>query len=423
MVEIKYTCHGAGRSIGASCIELELGGVRLLLDYGIEISRPVNILPTEIENVKKIDLVFGTHPHEDHMGGLPMLYQNGYDGAIISPDICSDTSNILHWDSYKIERQNLRGQEPYNPDFIGYARNRMRESWQGSIGEVNYRLIPAGHIPGSVCVYIEYKGKSILYTGDVNGAETRLMEKCGRLPKADILVLDATYGNAKHPSRTASEKRLAKIIGKTIKRGGSVLIGTFAVAKGQELQILIDQINPTVPCYLDGMARSITDIYLKAEHKRFFKQQDLEMANYRWKHVRDWHERKRIIKRQAIILASSATLNAGAVMDYLPDFLPNKKNSVVSVGHQFEGSNSRLLCEDGKVIINNLAVNAECDACNVTYSSHSDAPMLKKMIDQVDPKLVIAQHGNDQAVDAILDFAQKQGREIWGPKIGESQMI
>ena len=110
------------------------------------------------------------------------------------------------------------------------------------------KFLQAGHILGSAQVLLEFEEKKLLYSGDISTRESNLL-----LPakppkeKVDYLVLESTYAGKNDilPSLQKTSKELADIVKSTLKRGGRVLIPSFAVGRGQEVMLTLENYMKT----------------------------------------------------------------------------------------------------------------------------------------------------------------------------------
>ena len=426
-MKIEMEFYGGGQEVGRSCIGVKFSGktkTRVLLDCGMKpgIGNAPNLYPLDIKRPREIKAVFLSHMHIDHIGGLPLLCAKRYENPIICTDIVRQGAEMLLYDSFDLEKKKL-GKHPYSPGWIVRALYLMHESWQGTINEeLNYRLIPNPHIPGAVSVFFEHHSRSLLYTGDgVFYDETRLMSAPSQLPKAEILMVDSTYGDKIHPDRHDTEEKFEKVVKATIARGGSVLIASLAVARSQEIMLLLSAIKPDGKIYLDGMARGFTNLFLR--HIRSLKNDQL--ANTVEIHKVYGDNMRQFINSQtgAIIITSSAMLTGGTILTYLDKILADKKSSLIFVSYQMEGTPGRSLIDSGLIKLNNVWIRPECQVVQFNFSTHPDKIMIEKTIDQVEPKIIIAQHGELKPVKAVAAMCKKKGIVCFTPRTGDTVQL
>jgi putative mRNA 3-end processing factor len=424
---LKLTVLGAGRCVGGSCLKFEDGKNVVVCDIGKNVNQELNnsganTLYPRVGNYKKVDLVIVTHPHMDHSGGIPYAVEQGLDCEIVCPSITAEICNVLFSDDYKIQTRN-NGRANYSSEAIRRALNLMKDRESGKCGSFVYSLIAAGHIPGAVCVDLEHKGKKILYTGDINGLNTRLMNGHDPLSKRDILILDCTYGNKILKSRYQAEQEIEEMIVKTIKNGGSVLIGAFAVERAQEAMLFVKALRHktklSFKAYLDGMAIEITDILIR--NNNLLRDDQLLEANKQTIRVHSKEMRYRINQQpRSIFIASSGMLTGGSVMSYLNKLTWDKKNCIILPGYQAEGTPGRKLVETGAINRFGKDTFVKCKVFNPSFSPHADFNGLKEIIKIVKPKMLIAQHGEEAAVDNVVAYAKQQGISAIAPKNGDT---
>ena len=75
----------------ADCALLASGGHFMLIDGGNNDDAEHIVTYLQNAGVKKLDLVVGTHPHEDHIGSLDAAIEAFDIGAVYMPDVSADT--------------------------------------------------------------------------------------------------------------------------------------------------------------------------------------------------------------------------------------------------------------------------------------------------------------------------------------------
>jgi putative mRNA 3-end processing factor len=427
-MELKLTQYGAGREIGRSCIGLTFPDkTNLLLDAGSKFIQGGVLYPITPNNLDIIDGVIISHSHADHVCALPHFVSEGLfrkrdDARIISNALTKETSAVLLHDAYEIDKSKQRA-------FYGVGcvvrvtDHLMVSSDQGQIREVKYQLIPSGHIPGASSIMLEFDGKKILYTSDVNYEDTLLIDGSGRLPKADLLIIDSTYGYREHVNRQKTLEDFRQKVLEVIARGGSVVIGVFGVARAQEVMIFLNQLGVDVPIYLDGMAREITDIYLK--YPEYVNIEELISANEKIIRIDSRSDRSEALEKgQAIYLATSGMFNGGPVLDFLQGIADDPRSAIIMTGYQANGTGGQQLLREKRIDIrqpdeSRKTVEIAGEVIKYGLSAHSDIEGLEKIISHVNPSIVVAQHGKPEAVDAVMKFAESQGRIAYGPSNGD----
>ncbi len=100
----------------------------------------------------------------------------------------------------------------------------------------------AGHVLGACMFLIDIVGLKILYTGDYSREEDRHLVKAELPPiRPDVLIVESTYGVHTGESREEKELRFTNLVHSIIRRGGHVLLPTFALGRAQELLLILDE--------------------------------------------------------------------------------------------------------------------------------------------------------------------------------------
>jgi Cft2 family RNA processing exonuclease len=190
---MKLEFLGAMGSVGASGISIEDGSNKIVLDYGTKVREVPPKFPLPVERPKAILL---SHSHLDHCGAVPLLVKK-YSTPIYALDVTKDLTELLLEDSIKVSRE--EGVElPFNDfDVKQTIKNFVLVDYNKpfKIGNFQITYFDAGHIPGSAMIFVESKETNVLYTGDFNDINTRLLEKCeDDLPKVKNLIIESTYG-------------------------------------------------------------------------------------------------------------------------------------------------------------------------------------------------------------------------------------
>src|SRR5262245_17730084 len=291
---MRLTFLGATQTVTGSKFLLEAADQRILIDcglfQGLKTLRLRNWDPPPIDPAS-VDAMILTHAHIDHTGYLPRFVKQGFRGPIYATPATIDLAGILLPDAGHLQEEEARYRNKHRlskhePAQPLYTLEDAEESLK-LLRSVNYRspyrlaanltfeFIPAGHILGSAFVLFRegdsQGGKSVLFTGDIGRYEQPILVDPAEVRQADYLVLESTYGNRRHEDSAggAGKASLAKIVNDTARRGGTILIPSFAVGRAQELLYILRELEqenaiPTLPVYVDSpMAVSAFEIYLK----------------------------------------------------------------------------------------------------------------------------------------------------------------
>ncbi|MBM3309588.1 MAG: MBL fold metallo-hydrolase, partial [Candidatus Altiarchaeales archaeon] len=282
---------------------------------------------------------------------------------------------------------------------------------------IKMEFYDAGHIPGSASILLELEGKRLLYTGDINNRDTRLL-KGAVVPKADILVTETTYGNRIHPNRRDSEKALIASIEETVDSGGIALLPVFSVGRSQEILLVLQDLE--IPIYLDGLAKLASKIIV-SNGKYVKNAQELQKAVNHSIWIEHNNQRKDACKEPCIILTTAGMLNGGPVIQYMRMLAEDKKNSILLTGYQVEGTNGRLLLEKGHVIDpeTQKKIIAKALIRQFDFSAHADQEGLLEIARKTSPEEVILVHGSPEATQALKQKMEDEYK-VHTPKLNET---
>jgi len=391
---------GGSDEVGNLAMVLELEDMRFLFDYGMSPGKP----PTFPLPPPPIDLTFLTHSHLDHCGMIPWLCSQS-DHRIIATEPTAVVSNLLQKDTVKIAQMDGYSIPFNNADvkeaehsFVPVEPGKMRD-----IGE-NYsvRFHSAGHIPGSLMFELVGE-KRLLFTGDLNVIDTRLVKGTKPVP-CDMLFMEGTYAGREHENRQQMERAFLEKIEEVVNRGGTVIIPAFAVARSQELLLVLK--NAGYDVWFDGMGKKISKLYLK--YPKYLRSvDDLKKAFKKVNVVHSEHGRKMAMKGP-VIITSSGMMDGGPVLSYMNKLKNDRKSAVLLTGYQIEGTNSRLLIEKGKLNFYGVVEKVDCEVQYYDFSAHAGHSELVEFAKQCKPEKIILFHSADRAplVESLKDTAE-----------------
>lgn len=361
---------GAAGTVTGSKHLLVTPQMNLMVDcglfQGIKELREKNWEPLPVD-VSSVGCLILTHAHLDHCGYIPLLVRQGFNKTIYMTGPTRDLTEIILRDCAKLQeedadRANRHGYTKHQPAEPLYTTADVEaalhlfrvcdpeEDIQVN-PQITFRFYPSAHIPGACSAVIRCFGRSILFSGDIGRIRSELLPAPAELPAADFVIMESTYGDRLHQGGdTAAD--LAMVINDTLFNKGNVLIPCFAVGRAQEVMHMIyrlkqnKQIPPQVPVYLDSpMAASAGKVLL--HFPEWFTIGGKEVARM-FSGVTindDYRGTEQIIKRHGskIILAASGMLTGGRVLTYLKSYLPEKRNTILLIGFQAEGTRGRAL--------------------------------------------------------------------------------
>ena len=428
---MELTFLGATGTVTGSKYLVHAGAKKILVDCGLfqgyKHLRLRNRAPLPV-NPAEIDAVVLTHAHLDHSGYLPLLIKNGFSGKVYCSEATRDLCAILLPDSGHLQEEearyaNKRSYSKHTPALPLYTLEDAERAMQAFSpvpfekdivlgGSLSARLIPNGHILGSGCVLIKDAQTSLLFSGDLGRPNDLIMRAPERVGQADYLVMESTYGNRRHDPADPQIK-LAEIIHRTVERGGTILIPSFAVGRAQTLLYYIHLLKatraiPDIPVFLNSpMAADATRIFHKhrGEHRLTDAQCD---AMCRTAHIINSVEESKALnerKDPMIIISASGMATGGRVLHHLKVLAPDARNTILFAGFQAGGTRGAAMLNGADsikihgeyvplraevAVLDNLSAHADYEEI-IEWLKHFHAP----------PRQTFITHGEPAAADAL----------------------
>ncbi len=408
------TFYGGAGTVTGSNFLLTLGGTKILIDCGLtqgeKYSDEFNKKPFAYDALS-IDYLIATHAHADHIGLIPKLVKEGFNGVIFSTRATKDLSETMFADSVRILAREAKdtGTEPlYSADDVEKALSLWREidyhKSESLSSDISIFLKDAGHILGSAMVEFTYKDKSknnkekkIVFTGDLGNSPAPLLRDTEVVDDADYMVIESVYGDRNHENREQREELLKKAIEDVSAREGTLMIPAFSIERTQLLLYLInnfveDGVLPKIPVFLDSpLAIKVTDIFKKYTHL-FNKEVQAEIKagddifNFPlFEDTKEVSESKAILKAPdpKIIIAGSGMSSGGRILHHEKQHLSDPKNILLLVGYQAVGTLGRLIQDGAKeVTIHNERVKVKAEVRVIHgFSAHKDSDHLIEFVE------------------------------------------
>ncbi len=417
---MKLRILGGGGEVGRAALELVYNDRSLLLDYGINFSEEdIPVLPLHIPP-KRIDAIVASHVHLDHIGAIPMLYITGKI-PLITTQPTRIISRVMWEDFLKISGQYL----PFEfPEVLNAISNTMEIGYNDvvEIGRFSLELVNAGHIPGSAMVKVYIGNKTILYTGDVNTIETKLVPPAdlSRLNDVDIIITEATYGSVDHPPRPFIEDLFIESVREVVEEGGTALVPAFSVGRSQEILMLLAQKMPFTNVFYDGMIRTIIDLLLGSINKKYInKPYLLEKASKEFYRIRGWQDRRKALRQPGVIVASAGMLKGGPSLYYLKKLGRSPRNAIFLVSFQAPTTPGRHLLEFGKPFEGEEKIRARVKWFD--FSSHAGRSGLLQIVKSAKSieKVIIVHSDFETATKYASRIKEELGVDVLTPSNGE----
>ncbi|MCD6591244.1 MAG: beta-CASP ribonuclease aCPSF1 [Candidatus Aenigmarchaeota archaeon] len=418
---VRLSCLGSCREVGRSAFLVETPESNVILDFGVNVASdtfPYTDIPEF--DIDKIDAVVVSHAHLDHCGYIPWLYENGYTGPLYATAPTRDLMVLLCMDYVDIAHKEGKN-VPYTKRAIEKAVKHTIALDYGEVSDltpdIRLTLQPAGHLLGSSLVHLHIGDglHNILYTGDLHFGPSRLFEPAyTNFARIETLIIESTYGGANDikPPRREAEKKLMDVVTKTMEKGGKVLIPSFAVGRAQEVMCILHANKFQYPVYMEGMLWDATAIHTAYPEylSRYLQKQIFHYGNNpfiaeNFKRITVSKEREEVIasSEPSVVIATSGMLVGGPALEYLKAFASDKRNTLLFVGYQAEGSLGRriqkgwreipIIGEGGKTKA--LKMEMEVDTIE-GLSGHSDRRQLISFIRNLSskPERIICNHGD-----------------------------
>lgn len=459
---MKVEFYGAARTVTGSCHLLRIKDKLVLLDCGLYQGKGSSEKGNDYFPFKpeEVDYVILSHAHIDHSGRIPLLYKRGFKGQVICTDatlgLCAamlpDSGHIqeseVEWKNRKRERQGLDALEPlYTSEdaiksmrlFKGYPYDKTIEIFDGL--KIIFR--DAGHLLGSAMVELlineDNKELRLVYSGDIGNKNIPLIKDPSKIKFADYVIMETTYGDRFHTESDADIKALISIIKETFRKGGNVIIPSFAVGRAQEVIYALNKYvesNELKGChvYVDSpLAAESTNIFRK--FRNYYDEQalkylssgddPLDFSGLIFTKSQQESAELNKIQSGAVIISASGMCEAGRIKHHLKHNLWRKECSIVFVGYQGEGTLGRAIVDGAKkvkIFGEEIAVNAKVYNLH-GLSGHADRNGLYEWITGFvkKPKKVFLVHGDAESMFSFKELLETEN--ISSEIVAEGQVV
>ena len=453
--------HGAARGVTGSCFLLEFRGRKILIDCGMyqgsreleeENARDFGFRPAEV------DTLLLTHAHLDHCGRIPLLVKRGFRGQIVTTAATRELARLVMLDAAGIQEEDARraqrkahrsGGRPLEPlytiedalwamDFFAPA---VRYGERLSLGPgIHVRFIDAGHILGSAHVILELEDggerRTLVFSGDIGNRGRPIVNPWTPPPTADFMVMETTYGDRRHRSLPESVEELYEAVDTTLRRGGNVIIPSFALERAQEILyflregVIAGRLPGWMPVFLDSpMAITATEIFRRhpeASNETTRRLLDKGIDPFRPPNLHLTRETTQSmainqVQGGAVIIAGSGMCTGGRVRHHLKHNLWRKESSVVFVGFAAEGTLARRIIDGAKevkIFGEPIRVRAQVWTIN-GFSAHADQAELAEWVGHTGrPRAIFLVHGEfNGGMADMARLLRAKGRHVIEPEL------
>lgn len=443
--------HGAVDGVTGSCHQLCLpGGDSVLIDCGLFQGAETSSDGAAAERLQigfalqDVRALVVTHVHIDHVGRIPYLLAAGFQGPIFCTEASAHLLPMVLEDAIRI---GFTRDASLVQRFMGQLRKQIvpipYKLWrpvveQGST-RLRMRFQPAGHILGSA--YVEFQidagaeSCTVVFSGDLGAPHTPLLAAPISPEKADLLVLESTYGDRLHDSRHDRRLRLKAICERAMNNGGTVLIPAFSIGRTQELLCEMEDVMHRfgtdraasgtpwndVPIIVDSpLAADFTNGYTTlrqhwdSEAQEQWKQGRHPLAFDQLHTIKDHDTHMRAVDalarshKPAMVIAASGMCTGGRIVNYLKRMLGDARHDVLFCGYQAAGTPGRVIQRDGPaggtVELDGERVRIRAGVHTLSgYSAHADQRNLIDFVKGIErpPKEIRLVHGEQVAKEAL----------------------
>lgn len=449
---MKITFHGAAGEVTGACFLVETPDVRFLIDCGMfqggrEADRKnLAALGFDIEH---LDFVLVSHAHIDHCGLLPRLTTFGHHGPIYATEATLDLLPIMLKDSAHIQEKEAewqnrirhhgkRLQRELAPLYtVAQAEACLRQARGVPYAQefqphpkVRARFLDAGHILGAAIVEVWVRegtrARKLVYSGDLGQPSRPIVKDPTAVDKADVLLVESTYGNRMHRSMDETVDELVEAINDTLqRRHGNVIVPAFALGRTQDmLALLIEETAKgrlrNLNVFVDSpLATRATEITLK--HPEVLDELSRELLSarsraslpIRIRFTEDMEDSKALnrVRSGAVIIAASGMCDGGRIKHHLEHNLGRPECSILFTGFQAAGTLGRRIV-DGARSVKLFGENVPVRACVYTLgglSAHADQAALLAWLRRFrsQPREVFVVHGEAETAKGFADLVTR----------------
>ena len=470
---MKITFLGAAKTVTGSNFLVEAAGKKFLVDCGMYQGKATQEKENSdpfLFNVNEIDFMLLTHAHIDHSGRIPKLYNDGYKNPVFATKATCDLCTVMlpdsgHIQEMEIEWRNRKrkreGKDELPPLYTAEDAEKCLEIFRRveydeivDIDEnIKVRFNDAGHMLGSSIIEVwaneDGKTKKAVFTGDIGNNDIPLLASPTMIESADYLIMESTYGSRLHMRNDDKAQIFLDVVSRTLEKGGTVVIPSFAVGRTQEIVYELNKIKDQtddeefkrkydklmkIPVFVDSpLAISATEIFrdnadlFDDDVKEAMQKGDNPLEFKGLQFTRTAEESKALNERNesSIIISASGMCEVGRIKHHLKHNLWNPNSTILFVGYQAPGTlGSKLVNGEKKVKIfgEEIAVNAQIEYIE-GHSGHADQEWLLNFIYSfiTKPKHIFLVHGEIESQEELKEkILQTTNIPVTIPDFGET---
>jgi len=465
---MKISFHGADQNVTGSCHLIECHNRKVLIDCGLyqgerelveENAEPFGFDPEEI------DFLLLTHAHLDHCGRIPLLVKRGFKGEIITTAASRELARLILLDAGHLQEGEAEYQakkatrsshqqhkHPVKPlytvldtlnsmEFFG--RTAFYKTPLAIAPGIRATFLDAGHILGSASIFLELEEhenhRTVLFSGDLGYNGRVILRDPSIPPPAQVVVMETTYGDRLHKALQPSIEELYEAIEDTFRRGGNVVIPTFALERAQEILYFLHEgvakgrLPVSMQVFLDSpMAISATEIFQRhpecydAEMLQLLKANQDPFALPGLHFTRETAQSMALnnIRSGSVILAGSGMCTGGRIRHHLKHNIWRPESSVIFVGYAARGTLARTIIDGAQTVRlyhEEIPVRAKIFTIG-GFSAHADQAELLAWHRQIgNPARTFLVHGEKEVME---HFAKKlAGTQVEMPTLHQEYVL
>jgi len=397
-------------------------------------------------NPQRLRAAVVSHAHIDHCGNIPTLIKKGYRSHIFATPptkklldyMLADSGYVQEEDVKYVNKINKRRRLPLRSPLytkkdaersLKYIRSLEYHTKFVLSKQLTLTLFEAGHILGSAIPVLDIKtshgSMRIAYAVDLGRYGMPLLRD-PEVPKdIDYLIIESTYGGRSHASIEDAEEELADAINRTIKRGGKIIIPSFALERAQLIVFFISELIKRkkikkIPIYVDSpLTVNLTKVfrenwqYFDETTRALFAKEKDPLGYDNITYITNVNKSKELNDKKSpmIIISASGMCENGRILHHLKNNIENSRNTIIAIGYMAKNTLGRRIVErnpEVKIFGHPYRLKAEVVTLNA-FSSHSDKNGLVEYVKSCRGRLkkVFIVHGDEEQSQVLRTNLKK----------------